>query len=302
MVRLTRRQLVGLAAAGSFSSRLAEPTENAETKPPLVVQSFIWTQQLRAQNKALGDALDEIFATARNAGFRHMELMPAFLEPDVTQRTLGLLKKHSLRAPIVYFGGPMHEPAAAEKTIARAVELGEVAKEAGARAINCNPLPKAGRGRKSDDELTTQAEALNRLGEQLRSRGLRLFVHHHDVEMAEDAREWRHVLNHTDPSLVSLCVDVEWAVHAGQNPLKLLEEAGARVASLHLRNSVGNVWTETLGEGDINYRQVAARLNRARLKPYLVVELAYARETKVTRSLLENLRLSRIYAEKVFGL
>jgi hypothetical protein len=31
------------------------------------------------------------------------------------------------------------------------------------------------------------------------------------------------------------------------------------------------------------------------------VELYYAKETKVTRSIEENLRLSRLYAEKVFG-
>jgi len=34
---------------------------------------------------------------------------------------------------------------------------------------------------------------------------------------------------------------------------------------------------------------------------YLVVELAYEKRTRITRSLEEDLRLSREYARKVFG-
>jgi len=37
------------------------------------------------------------------------------------------------------------------------------------------------------------------------------------------------------------------------------------------------------------------------LKPLIVVELAYRPNTVVTRPLEEDLRLSRIYTEKVFG-
>ena len=37
------------------------------------------------------------------------------------------------------------------------------------------------------------------------------------------------------------------------------------------------------------------------MSPLIVVELAYRDNTIVTRSLEEDLRLSRAYAEKVFG-
>jgi len=100
---------------------------------------------------------------------------------------------------------------------------------------------------------------------------------------------------------VSVCLDLDWIHQGGQDPLALLREAGSRVAGLHLRNSSQKLWLEALGDGDIDYRQVAAYLKQAELRPLLVVELAYRKETAVTRPLEDDLRLSRMYAERVFG-
>jgi hypothetical protein len=47
---------------------------------------------------------------------------------------------------------------------------------------------------------------------------------------------------------------------------------------------------------------VADYLKEIRYGGYLVVELAYEKATRITRSLEEDLRLSRLYAMKVFGL
>jgi hypothetical protein len=43
-------------------------------------------------------------------------------------------------------------------------------------------------------------------------------------------------------------------------------------------------------------------LHQINYEGFLVVELAYEKDTVITRSLEEDLRLSRIYTEKVFGL
>jgi inosose dehydratase len=87
----------------------------------------------------------------------------------------------------------------------------------------------------------------------------------------------------------------------GQDPLALLKEAGARVAEVHVRNSKDKLWLESFGPGDIDYRKIAQYFDAQHLDPLIVVELAYRTNTVVTRSLAEDLRLSRIYAEKVFG-
>lgn len=142
---------------------------------------------------------------------------------------------------------------------------------------------------------------MNQLASKLKPLGLGLMLHHHDPEMAENAREWRHLLQNTPAGLVSLCLDLHWVLRGGQDVMALLRESGARTGGLHLRNSKDNVWTEAFGDGDIDYAPVAAHLRRIGFSGYLMVELAYEKATVITRSLEENLRLSRLYAERVFG-
>jgi inosose dehydratase len=120
--------------------------------------------------------------------------------------------------------------------------------------------------------------------------------------MAANAREWRHILKNTDPNYVSLCPDLDWMYQGGMDPLLLLREAGARVTEVHVRNSKDKLWLESFGEGDLDYIQIAAALKGLKSPPLIVVELAYRAETAVTRPLEEDLRLSRAYAEKVFGI
>ena len=290
--RMTRRQ--ALAA-------LAAPAPAGRYSPLLSAQIYVWTQQFNAQKKPLAEGIGEALAAVRRAGYRRIELMSNCYQPDVREKTLAAMKETGVEVPIVYHGGPMHEEKAAEKTIAEALELADLVKASGARFINLNPAPKPRRERKSDEELAVQARQVNQLGSELKKRGMGLLLHHHDPEMAENAREWRHLLQNTDPAVTSLCMDLHWVLRGGQDVMALLREGGSRLGGLHLRNSKQNVWTEALGEGDIDYSQVAAYLRQIRFSGYLLVELAYEKATVIMRPLEENLRLSRLYAEKTFG-
>jgi inosose dehydratase len=215
---------------------------------------------------------------------------------------IGLTRKHGLSMPSVYVGGSMHDRALADKTTAHALEIGGLCQEFGCVAVVNNPDTKPAQGRKTDDELAVQAESLNRTGRVLLDRGLQLRVHHHTAELVEEAREWRHILHHTDPQYVSLCLDLEHAQHGGIDPNALLREAGSRVSEVHLRNKKGETPTESFGDGDIDHSRIAATMRELKLAPLVVIELAYHADTPITRSFPDNLRLSRIYAEKVFAL
>lgn len=268
----------------------------------LSVEGYIFQQYAERQHKSLADVLDEIFPMAREAGFQNIELNQVFLTPELRGRVLELVKANGLRMPSVYVGGPMHERRLAERTIGQALEIAALCKSYGCRAIVNNPDPKRNGQPKTDAELAEQVKMLDLLGRELSNRGFELWTHAHAPEMADNAREWRYNLNHTDPKYVWICLDIDWVYQGGQNPMALLREAGRRVASLHLRNSRHKVWLQSFTNGDINYRKIAAYLNREHLKPFLVVELAYMKRTVVTRPLEEDLRLSRTYAQQVFGL
>ena len=268
----------------------------------LSVEGYIFQQYAQRQQKKLSDVLGEIFPMAHQAGYRNIELNQGFLTPELRNRVLELVAANNLRMPSVYVGGSMHRRDLAERTISQALEIAALCKKLGCRAVINNPDPKPHDVPKTDAELAVQVKMLDLMGRELAARGFEFWTHAHAPQMADHAREWRYNLNHTNPKYVWICLDIDWVYQGGQDPMTLLREAGRRVASLHLRNSHHKVWLESFTNGDIDYRQIASYLRQINLKPLLVVELAYMKQTVVTRPLEEDLRLSRIYAERVFGL
>ena len=202
--------------------------------------------------------------------------------------------------PSLYVGGAMHERDKADQTISRAVEFGQLCRPFGCKAIVNNPDPKPKDEPKTDAELGVQAESLNRMGRTLAPNGFELRIHHHTPQLENNAREWRHILQHTDPEYVHICVDVDWAYEGGFEPISFLQKVGSRLREIHVRSARNKLWLEDLEDSDIDYSKVAEYLRGNSLHPLIVVELAYRPNTVITRSLEEDLRLSRLYAEKIF--
>jgi inosose dehydratase len=291
---MTRRELLAAGMAASLCSAAASESR-------LAVEGYIFQQYAQSRKQPLEAVTGEVLPMARAAGFRNIELNPAFFAPETRPQVLSLLESEGLRMPSVYVGGAMHEKAAADRTIATALEIGGVCRRFGCKAIVNNPDPKPGNISKTDAELEVQAAALNRMGRRLAQHGFDLRVHHHTPQLAENAREWRHILRHTDPEVVHICVDVDWAYEGGFEPVPFLRETGKRLREIHVRSARNKIWLEDLEDSDIDYRQVAGYLKTEGLAPLIVVELAYRPQTQVTRPLEEDLRLSRLYAERIFG-
>jgi inosose dehydratase len=297
---LSRREILAGAAALA-----AAPLKSANEKyyPRLVSNTYIWYQQIQKTGRPAADVWAEAFSAIKRAGYHRVELMSVSFQGPLREVTLGLLKKHELFLNELYNGLTIYEPEAARKSLQETLELAELARSIGTSIILADLNAKPNRERKSDQELANEAKFLNELGSQLRSRGMELYLHNHDDPMRDDAREWRYVLHHTDPKLVSYCLDMDWAWNGGEDPFRLLHECSDRLRMLHLRTQRNKVWTEALEDGgDIDWRKVAAHVRQIRFDGYLVVELAHRPNTTVTRSPEENIRISRIWAEKVFGL
>jgi sugar phosphate isomerase/epimerase len=282
---------------GESLTRLA-----ASDSSRLSVEVYIWKQLLSRQHRTLTEGLGDIFSTAKAAGFQNIELDDDFFTPDLSARTLSLLQTNRLSTPSVYVHGAMHELVAGGETEQRALSVFAVAKQAGCKAIVCDPEPKPA-GEKTGQELVTQAMLADQLGRKLAAAGANLRLHNHKVELQSGAREWRYMLKHTDPKFVSVCLDIDWVKQAGYEPLDLLREAGSRVSEIHIRSSNNLVWQESVaGGGDVDYGPIAVFLKRKHLEPLVVVELAYADGTTISRSLEEDLRRSRVFAERTFDL
>lgn len=288
---MTRREVLALMGAAAAQAK-------SGYAPKLAAQAYVWTQVFDKAKRPLADGIDEMMRGFRDAGFRNVELMSNLFTPELREKTVAAAKAHGLSVPIVYVGGTFHEAAGAEKAIAGALQVGDAVKPLGTQYLNTNPNPKPAGAAKTDEELATQAKYVERLAAELKPRGLGLLLHHHDPEMKDNAREWRHLLRNTS---LPLCIDFDWIHQGGQDGLGILKEAGSRVRSMHIRNARSKVWTESIDDGEYDYNAVAKHLRGIGYNGWLVVELALAEKTPQTRSLVENLKRSREFAERTFG-
>ncbi len=273
----------------------------APPAPRVVAQTYIWVQHYSARGERLDDHFDEAFAATARAGFGAVQgFLTWFATPESTGTVAASLARHHLSLPAVYADGAMHD-ARADATIERIVERAGRAREHGVTTVIMNPAVKPDGAGKTDEELAVQARSLDALGSRLRALGMSLAVHAHDREMASGAREWYHILRHTDPAKVGICLDLHWVFRGGQDPMALLKAAGPRIRDLHLRNSRDGIWLEELSTGEIRYAEIARELRRLKFAGTYTVELAVEPTTVQTRPLEENLRRSRQFVRQTFG-
>jgi inosose dehydratase len=267
-------------------------------------QAYCWFQIYQEQGQKYEERLDEVFASVAAAGIQAWE--GGCSSQADADRQKELLKKHGLVSRSMYVGGDLHTadwPKAIEAMLAQA----RWGQSLGVQVVVSNPSPLAWNQprNKSDDQLKTQAEALDTLGKKLRADGLQLAYHTHDPEMRAAAREFHHMLLATDPQNVGLCLDAHWVYRGAENSqvalFDIVKLYGPRLRSVHLRQSQQGVWTETFGNGDIDYRQLAQALADLKFAGPLILEQCVEKGTPRTLPGEERQRRGRAYIREVFG-
>jgi sugar phosphate isomerase/epimerase len=263
-------------------------------------QLYVWSQTYHREGRDLQAGIGDVLGEIAAAGYQGVE---GWLTSCDTQaeadRFRALLDAHGLTLTSLYSGGCYYEDGRARQSLDALLPAAEQAARIGCPALCMNPDVK--RERKSDDELRVQADWLNRVGRALRDLGMGLWIHNHDPEMRDEGRELRSNLDRTDPALVGFCADTHWIYRGGGDVFEYLDRYASRLGSLHLRNSTAGVWSEILGDGDLDHRAIAARLAAQKFEGPLIVELALESGTPRTRPVVENMRLSRHYLREVFG-
>ncbi len=294
----------GLAAAamicgGASVGQAAEPGDSLHVS---INQWSVGAIRGRDKQKAKV-SFDEELAELAASGINGLE--PALVSANQVGPLVAQLRKHGLELRSIYTGSTLDDPAKAGKEVERVVALAKVAKEAGTRIIVTNPSPLPNRQAKSDEQLKVQAAALDTLGHALAAVGVSLAYHNHDVEMQHAAREFHHMMLATDPRALSLCLDVHWVYRgAGNSQVALFDVVklyAPRVVELHLRQSTGNVWSETFGDGDIDYRELVKRLADAGVRPNVVLEQGPEGTTPQTMGTAAVHERSVRYVREVFG-
>lgn len=306
-----RRQFLRSALAATGSAMLGAAVAKAgddsgASKLHLACNQYPWqtffARQRRDFNRDLGASIAEVAAT----GIQGFE--PGLTSLAELDRLAPALSQHHLEMRSLYVNSVLHESSVAEQSMATIIAIAQRAKQLlDTRIIVTNPSPIrwGGPESKTDDQLQFQARQLNRLGGKLSALGLVLAYHNHDAELRHAAREFHHMMLGTDPEKVTLCLDAHWVYRGSGNSsvalLDIVKLYGPRVTELHLRQSRDGVWTETFGDGDIDYRALAARLLSIGVRPHLVLEQAVEKGSPNTIDAVTAHRRSQQYAQTVFA-
>lgn len=298
------KSIAASATATLFSNELLSTTPKKE-ELELACQQYTWFSFYRREGISWMEDAESSLKSYVQSGLKGYE--PSFNNPEEVGKLSQQLDQHNLWSRSMYVNSTLHEPELVEQSIHDIMAIASAAVKIGIKILVTNPVPIrwGGPENKSDDQLKTQALALNVLGRELKNIGMVLAYHNHDAEMREGAREFHHMLTGTDPQNVKLCLDSHWIYRgAGNSQVALFDIVDMymdRIVELHLRQSHDGIWSEVFGDGDIDYHRLEKVLRQNGIKPHLVLEQAVEEGTPKTMSIVEAMKKSVTEVRKIFG-
>ncbi len=273
-------------------------------KLPISCNTYNWKTFFKRDGLQWGEDFDYCIREFSKTGIKAIE--PAFSVADDVRRILPHLKKYGIQMPSAYCNSFLHDSDQAPQSIKDVLGIADALQEEGTKILvtNPNPIKWGEKIAKTDKQIIEQTKNLRFLGKELYARGILLAYHIHDMELLDGGKEFHHVLQNTNPEEVAFCLDAHWIYRgcgdseiAVYDMMKLYSD---RVAELHLRQSRGGVWTETFGEGDINYKLMADFFKKAGRKPHLVIEQAVEKGSSEDHDAVSAHQLSLKAVEKMF--
>ena len=300
----SRRRFIQTLAATSALTASKPSWANTLATPVISCNQYSWFTFYQREKRSWAENLDASLAEYVKSGLKAFE--PSFYSASDVKTLAPLLKKYQLTMPSAYLGSTLHEDAESKKTIETALAIAKEAHPLGLSILvtNPNPIRWGGTEIKSDEQLIRQAKNLDLLGSELKKQGITLAYHTHNAEFRAGAREFHHMLQNTHPQNVSLCLDAHWIYRgAGNSQVALFDIVkmyGKRVVELHIRQSVGQIWGETFGEGDIDYPRLVRELKAVNVKPLLVLEQCLEPQSPNTLNAIQAHQQDLTYAQKIF--
>ncbi len=271
----------------------------------IATQDYGWSQLAEKAGLGWPAATEWAMLLAIEAGLTGWE--PLLHGAEDAARVGALVRRHGLAMNSVFVTGNLHQPEQATRSMERMLETVRAAAAEGCRTASVYPSPLAEGAAegKSDAQISFQAACLEALGRAFREDGIQLLYHPEDQEMRHAACEFHHMLLATDSSLVGLCFDPDtvWRGAGGRMAAvaDVIRLYGARIREIHLRQSRGGVWSETVEAGDVDYPAIGRLLRACRARPLLVLEHASEQGSPSTLDPVEAHRRSICYIRDVFA-
>lgn len=146
-----------------------------------------------------------------------------------------------------------------------------IAQTVGAEYVILPSIPP--KMRKSLEDWKAVAVKCNAAAKRLADEGLIFGYHNHAFEfepVTGTTTGYDILTGETDPDLVTLELDLYWALTANRDPLELIDQHAGRIQVCHVKDRLSNGEMTMVGEGVVDFQSYFLHAKKAGLKHYLV--------------------------------
>lgn len=233
--------------------------------------------QLYTLRDLLKEKPEKVLAEVSGIGYRYVEgytTEKGMFFGLEAKEFKALLDQYNLSMPSIHIGflGKYGESTWALNGDTKAVA--EAAKAVGIETLICPSIP--GKWQKSDEGWGTVIKHLSEAQKTFATSGLNIAYHNHAFEFESwepsgAATGFAYLTKLAQKKVISLELDLYWAVRAGKNPLELLAQLPEAFTHLHVKDLGKDQATVPVGTGTIPFAEILPKFI-SMSNPYLFVE------------------------------
>ena len=273
--------------------------ENVRKK--ITVGAHVWVFASTMPGYDVSPILSQIFSDVSFAGFDGVETMEHPLRSTVyTKQIKELIEQYKIKLIGSSYGADMWNKDKQNEIYEDVDLIFTNMASVGGRTFGVSVGEPAGR-KKTEAEFDNQAALLEKLISLGEKKGIVLNLHNHTAEVENNMYDLRGTLKRIPD--VKLGPDLNWLLRAGINPVDFLREYRKQIVFMHLRDQLSNgKWPESMGEGNVNFKEIADVMKEINFEGDAIIELAHENGFVRTRPLKESLKMSRDYMRKTMGI
>jgi sugar phosphate isomerase/epimerase len=285
----------------ALSHWLPDTLITSERRRKITTGAHVWVYASTLPGYDVSPVLSQIFSDIAYAGFDGVELMEQPLRSSVhTRQIKELIDQHKIKLIGCSYSGDMWNKDKHSEIYEDIDLIFNNMASVGGRTFGVTVGEPGGR-EKTQGEFDNQADILKKLISLGKKKGIVLNLHNHTFEVKNNMHDLRGTLKRIPD--IKLGPDLNWLLRAGVNPVDFLKEFRSQINFLHLRDQLSNgKWPEALGEGDVDFKEIATVLQEIDFEGDAIVELAHERGFARTRELKESLKMSRKFMKKTMGI
>jgi len=245
--------------------------------------------------------LDTVFFDLSYAGIQGLELMEGQLRyDDSVERLNTLIDKYKLPVSGSSYGvGFSMWDFTQHKTILEDIKtiiprLGKI----GGKTFGISVGSKKD-GLKTEADLDAQADILKKISVICEENGIEANLHNHIYEVENDMHDLKGTLARIPD--FKLGPNLNWLIRAGVDPVEFITTYGKQIVYLHIRDQYKDgTWSEYVGQGDTDFKPIAAALKAQNFSGQAALELAFPNDFMPKNELKEDWKMSREFVKKTF--